>query len=159
MAMNIVNRIDNLVGVRHMLVSVSDKSGLDTFVPQLVADAEAAMAAASKLGYPIVLKGHGAKLAHKSELGLVRVGLVDDDAVVVGEQDRLFKFWKMLFEGGLFTNPVTGPAVPPGMDLIRSSYMATHTRAHCDRVLEIFAAAGREVGLIGEDAQPVRLAR
>jgi len=37
MAMNIVDRIDNLVGVRHMLVSVSDKSGLDTFVPQLVA--------------------------------------------------------------------------------------------------------------------------
>ena len=37
MAMNIVNRIDNLVGVRHMLISVSDKSGLDTFVPQLAA--------------------------------------------------------------------------------------------------------------------------
>ena len=37
MAMNIVDRIDNLVGVRHMLVSVSDKNGLDTFVPQLVA--------------------------------------------------------------------------------------------------------------------------
>ena len=37
MSMNIVNRIDNLVGVRHMLVRVKDKSGLDTFVPQLVA--------------------------------------------------------------------------------------------------------------------------
>jgi phosphoribosylaminoimidazolecarboxamide formyltransferase/IMP cyclohydrolase len=34
--MNIVDRIDNLVSVRHVLVSVSDKSGLDTFVPQLV---------------------------------------------------------------------------------------------------------------------------
>ena len=37
MAMNIVDRIDNLVGIRHMLVSVSDKSGLDTFVPKLAA--------------------------------------------------------------------------------------------------------------------------
>jgi phosphoribosylaminoimidazolecarboxamide formyltransferase/IMP cyclohydrolase len=37
MALNIVDRIDNLVGVRHVLASVSDKSGLDTFVPQLVA--------------------------------------------------------------------------------------------------------------------------
>jgi len=37
MTMNIVNRIDNLVSVRHVLVSVSDKSGLDTFVPQLLA--------------------------------------------------------------------------------------------------------------------------
>lgn len=37
MAMNIVEKIDNLVRVRHVLVSVSDKSGLETFVPQLVA--------------------------------------------------------------------------------------------------------------------------
>ena len=37
MAMNIVDRIDHSVGIRHLLASVSDKSGLDTFVPQLVA--------------------------------------------------------------------------------------------------------------------------
>ena len=37
MAMNIVDRIDSLVSVRHVLLSVSDKSGLDTFIPKLVA--------------------------------------------------------------------------------------------------------------------------
>ena len=37
MAINVVDRIDSLVRVRHVLVSVSDKAGLDTFVPQLVA--------------------------------------------------------------------------------------------------------------------------
>ncbi len=72
--------------------------------------------------------------------------------VVVGEQDRLFAFWKLLFEGGLFTNPVTGPAVPPNMDLIRTSYMASHTTAQCDEVLAIFEQAGREIGLIGPRA-------
>jgi phosphoribosylaminoimidazolecarboxamide formyltransferase/IMP cyclohydrolase len=36
MAMNIVDRIDDLVKVRHVLASVSDKSGLDEFVPELV---------------------------------------------------------------------------------------------------------------------------
>lgn len=36
MGINIVEKIDNLVTVRHVLVSVSDKSGLDTFIPQLV---------------------------------------------------------------------------------------------------------------------------
>ena len=36
MAINIVERIDSLVYVRHVLVSVSDKSGLDTFIPRLV---------------------------------------------------------------------------------------------------------------------------
>jgi phosphoribosylaminoimidazolecarboxamide formyltransferase/IMP cyclohydrolase len=37
MAMNIVDRIDSLISVRHVLVSVSDKGGLDAFIPQLVA--------------------------------------------------------------------------------------------------------------------------
>ncbi|MBT8369614.1 MAG: hypothetical protein HKO68_16615 [Desulfobacterales bacterium] len=37
MAMNIVDRIDNLVKVRHVLISVSDKSGLEDFIPRLVA--------------------------------------------------------------------------------------------------------------------------
>jgi len=37
MAINIVERIDRLVPVRHVLISVSDKSGLDTFVPELAA--------------------------------------------------------------------------------------------------------------------------
>ena len=36
MAMNIVDRIDNLVRVRHVLASVSDKSGLQDFIPRLV---------------------------------------------------------------------------------------------------------------------------
>jgi len=36
MAINIVDKIDHLVKVRHVLLSVSDKSGLDTFVPELL---------------------------------------------------------------------------------------------------------------------------
>lgn len=36
MAMNIVDKIDSLVSVQHVLVSVSDKGGLDSFIPQLV---------------------------------------------------------------------------------------------------------------------------
>jgi phosphoribosylaminoimidazolecarboxamide formyltransferase/IMP cyclohydrolase len=36
MALNIVSRIDDAVAVRNVLVSVSDKAGLDTFVPGLL---------------------------------------------------------------------------------------------------------------------------
>ena len=36
MTMNIVDKIDDLVNVNHVLVSVSDKTGLDTFIPELV---------------------------------------------------------------------------------------------------------------------------
>lgn len=75
--------------------------------------------------------------------------------VIVGDQDRLFAFWKVLFETGVFTNPVTSPAVPVGTDLVRTSYMAAHSRAQCDRVLEIFEHAGRRMGLLpGRTATP-----
>ena len=36
MSINIVERVDELVKVQHILVSVSDKSGLDRFIPDLV---------------------------------------------------------------------------------------------------------------------------
>ncbi|NLL84635.1 MAG: hypothetical protein GX230_10420 [Lentisphaerae bacterium] len=36
MALNIVERIDNRVAVRHALISVSDKTGLDTLIPALL---------------------------------------------------------------------------------------------------------------------------
>ena len=40
-----------------------------------------AVAAAQELGHPVVLKLGGAGIAHKTERGLVRLGLDDDDAV------------------------------------------------------------------------------
>ncbi len=36
MGINLVEKIDDFVKVRHLLVSVSDKSGLDEFIPQLI---------------------------------------------------------------------------------------------------------------------------
>ena len=36
MSINVVERVDDLVTVRHVLISVSDKQGLDRFVPELV---------------------------------------------------------------------------------------------------------------------------
>jgi 7-keto-8-aminopelargonate synthetase-like enzyme len=53
-----------------------------------------------------------------------------------------------LEEEGVFTNAVVSPAVPPGRAMLRTSYMATHTRNQLDRALEAFAKVGREFGLI-----------
>ena len=36
MSINVVERVDEYVKVRHLLVSVSDKKGLDSFIPQLL---------------------------------------------------------------------------------------------------------------------------
>jgi acetyltransferase len=52
------------------------------FAPEvLAADAEAAVRAADQVGYPVVVKLCGDNVAHKSERGLVVVGLSDAEAV------------------------------------------------------------------------------
>ena len=68
--------------------------------------------------------------------------------VVVGEDMLAFQMALMLQEEGVFANPVVSPATPPGRALIRTSYMATHTDEHLDRVLRAFEKVGKQVGLI-----------
>lgn len=68
--------------------------------------------------------------------------------IIVGETERTFRFWKVLLELGVFTNPVIPPAVPEKTSRIRTSLMATHTDALIDEALEIFRQAGKRVGLI-----------
>jgi 8-amino-7-oxononanoate synthase len=68
--------------------------------------------------------------------------------IIIGDDERTFITWKMLFENGVFVNPVISPAVSPGRQLLRTSYMATHTDEQMDRVLEIFHKVGKELQLI-----------
>lgn len=68
--------------------------------------------------------------------------------IVVGDDLETFKFWRMLYDEGVFTNPAISPAVEPGRGLIRTSYMATQTGEVLDRVIEIFAKVGKQFGII-----------
>jgi 8-amino-7-oxononanoate synthase len=66
----------------------------------------------------------------------------------IGDDMMTVLTWKNLFENGVFVNPVLSPAVPAGSQLLRTSYMATHTDEQLDQVLEIYARVGKEMGLI-----------
>ncbi len=66
----------------------------------------------------------------------------------VGDMMNAFKMWKQLDEEGVFINPVVPPAVPPNDTLIRTSFMATHTRKQLDEALEKFEKIGKNVGII-----------
>jgi acyl-CoA synthetase (NDP forming) len=57
------------------------RAGLSMMVYRLCRDAEEAVAAFRALGRPVVLKGCSAGIAHKSELGLVALGVMDEAAV------------------------------------------------------------------------------
>jgi len=68
--------------------------------------------------------------------------------ILIGSDEKTFLTWKLLFDAGVFVNPVISPAVSPGRQLLRTSYMATHTDEQLDTVLEIFSRIGKQVGLI-----------
>jgi 8-amino-7-oxononanoate synthase len=68
--------------------------------------------------------------------------------IIIGNDEMTFMFWKLLFENGVFVNPVISPAVSPGHQLLRTSYMATHTDEQLDRVLSVFEKVGKQLGLI-----------
>lgn len=55
--------------------------GVATVPGATAPDGDAAAAAATQLGFPAVLKLCGPTIAHKTERGLVRLGLADEDAV------------------------------------------------------------------------------
>lgn len=68
--------------------------------------------------------------------------------IIIGDDDKTFLTWKLLFEHGVFVNPIISPAVSAGRQLLRTSYMATHTDEQLDQVLEIFEKVGKMAGLI-----------
>jgi 8-amino-7-oxononanoate synthase len=68
--------------------------------------------------------------------------------ILIGDDQKTFLTWRLLFENGVFVNPIISPAVAPGRQLLRTSYMATHTDEQLDCVLDIFARVGKQVGLI-----------
>lgn len=68
--------------------------------------------------------------------------------IIIGDDMKTFGFWKLLFQNGIFGNPVVSPAVEPGNALLRTSYMATHTEDELNQVLDIFYKLGKEFGLI-----------
>ena len=68
--------------------------------------------------------------------------------VIVGDDDLSFKMWKMLYDAGVFVNVFISPGVPQGRQMMRTSYMATHEKAHLDKIIEIFTDVGKKIGLI-----------
>ncbi len=68
--------------------------------------------------------------------------------IIIGDDMKTLRFWKALFDAGVYTNPVLSPAVPPGLQLLRTSYIASHTNEQLEKVLATFKFVGKELGVI-----------
>lgn len=62
-------------------------AGISVAPEQLVDSADAAVRAATELGFPVAAKLCGPRIAHKTERGLVRLGLADGPAVRTAAED------------------------------------------------------------------------
>lgn len=67
--------------------------------------------------------------------------------ILIRDEIRTVLAWKALIEEGVYTNPVVPPGVPPNNSLLRTSYMATHTKEHLDRALAAFRVVGERLDL------------
>lgn len=105
------------------------------------------------------LAGKVRRNAQKVRSGLREMGfrVIDGESaivpVVIGDDEKTFMLWKMLYDEGLFVNAFISPATPPGMQMLRTSYMATHEDVHLDFILDKFAKIGKKLGLLNHQYQ------
>ncbi len=67
--------------------------------------------------------------------------------VYIRDNDKAFIISKILFDHGVFVNPVISPAVRPEDSLLRFSLMATHSTAQIDDAIDKIYSAGKELGI------------
>ncbi len=77
----------------------------------------------------------------RSELKRANVDIIAIDKtpiipIYTYEDEKTFLACKLLFERGVYVNPVVSPATPVGQALLRTSYTATHTKAQMDTAVE-----------------------
>jgi 8-amino-7-oxononanoate synthase len=68
--------------------------------------------------------------------------------VMIKDAAKTYQMCSLLFDQGVFVNPVVSPAVPPGRELLRTSFMATHTDSQLDQVLSAFEKVGKQLNII-----------
>lgn len=66
----------------------------------------------------------------------------------IRDNEKTFLITKMLFEEGVFVNPVVSPAVAPSDTLIRFSLMATHTKEQVDYALDKIQTTFKKMGVL-----------
>jgi acyl-CoA synthetase (NDP forming) len=103
--------------------------GIPMVSGEIATSVDDAVRVAEKLGFPVVLKGHGRKLVHKSDRGLVRLELseprqvktaAEEVALAAGADLEDFLVQPMLrgkreFVAGMMRDPMFGPIVMFGL--------------------------------------------
>jgi 8-amino-7-oxononanoate synthase len=94
------------------------------------------------------------KNAHHYRDGLRSMGVDFWDSptpglpIVLGDKEKCYRVWSMLWEQGYFTVMAIAPGVPAGRDLIRTSVTALHTTDQLDGFLAALRTGLKKIGAI-----------
>ncbi|HEY8392659.1 MAG TPA: aminotransferase class I/II-fold pyridoxal phosphate-dependent enzyme [Capillibacterium sp.] len=97
---------------------------------------------------------HLLAIAEQFRTGLKKHGFTVKDGItpiipiLVGDMSKTFLVCKVLFENGVYVNPVVAPAVPADATMIRTSLTATHTTEQIERAIQILVKVGKELEII-----------
>lgn len=94
--------------------------GVPVAADRVVADAEAAVAAGEEIGYPVVLKVESADIPHKTEAGVVRLGLKDAAAVRLAFGE-IMAAAQRLEPAPRIAGVLVQPMIPAGVEVVVGS--------------------------------------
>lgn len=81
-----------------------------------------------------------------------KINIIDSETPIIPiytyDDDKAFIACKMLFDKGVYVNPVVSPATPVGQALLRTSYTATHTKEQMDKAIESIYEVLKELEII-----------
>jgi acetate---CoA ligase (ADP-forming) len=125
----------------------------DTGLPMTPCRAVASKAEAEKvskeLGFPVALKGGGPEILHKTEMGLVKLGLRDAGAVGAAYDELAGKVGG---KGGVFVQPMVGPGIELILGArIDSGFGPAIVVGLGGTYVEIFKAASLRMAPLGRD--------
>jgi 8-amino-7-oxononanoate synthase len=77
--------------------------------------------------------------------------------VIINDYYRTGLAWRALADNGVYTNPVVPPGVPPNKSLLRTSYMATHTKELLQKALDVMEMVGENLDIIPSKEERAKL--
>jgi 8-amino-7-oxononanoate synthase len=86
--------------------------------------------------------------------GLIGMGYNVSDSrtaivsIIIDSDIKGFELWKGLYDAGVFVNVFVPPAAPPGIAMMRNSFMASHKKEHLDIILDKYKEIGTKLGII-----------
>jgi glycine C-acetyltransferase len=95
------------------------------------------------------------EIVRKVREGYESIGLITHRAatpilpILVGEEEKAYRFATSLLENGIFAPPAVYPAVPRGRAIVRTVYTSAHEDRHTDHIMEVLHRLARQYRIGG----------